>query len=105
MEKQTLFFNRLKDGVAPEDYESWVRDRDYPTARALPAISRYEILKLAEPIKSDGFEAQADYLEIVTVTSFDEYDEQLRGMAGRETFVAELRSYVDCVLVVRSETI
>ena len=105
IERQTLFFNRLKADVAAEDYESWVRERDYPTARALPAITRYEILKLNEPIRSGGLQVPADYLEIVTVTSFEEYDAQLQGMAGREAFVAELRSYVDCVLAVRSETV
>ncbi len=104
-EKQTLFFNRLKQNVAAQDYETWVRERDYPTARALPAITRYEILRLTEPVRSGGIDVPADYLEVVTVTSFEEYDEQLQGMPDRETFLAELRTYVDCVLAVRSETV
>lgn len=106
MEKQTLFFNRLKQGVAAEDYESWVRDRDYPTARALSTIVNFEILRLDDaPIRSGGIQVPADYLEVVTVTSFEDYDAELQHMPGREEFVAELRSYVECVLAVRSQTI
>lgn len=105
MEKQTLFFNRLQPGVMAEDYERWVRDRDYPTARALSTIVRYEILRLQEPSRPGGLDVPADYLEIVTVTSFDDYEAELKDMPGREEFLAELRSYVECVLAVRSRTV
>ena len=105
MEKQTLFFNALKPGVVAEDYERWVRDRDYPTARALSTIVRYEILRMEEPSRPGGIDVPADYLEIVTVTSYEDYEAELQSMPGREEFLAELRSYVECVLVVRSRTV
>lgn len=105
METQTLFFNRLKSGVVAADYERWVRDRDYPTARALSMIVHYEILRLEQPSLPGGIDVPADYLEIVTVTSFEDYEAELQGMPGREKFLAELRSYVECVLAVRSRTV
>lgn len=105
MEKQTLFFNRLKEGVTAEDYEQWVRERDYPTARALSTMVRYEILRLGEEVRRGAIDVPADYLEIATVTSFEDYEAELQGMTGREEFLAELRSYVECLLVVRSGTV
>lgn len=102
---QTLFFNRLKEGVTPEAYEAWVRERDYPTARALSSIRSYEIMRLDEPARPGGIDVPADYLEVVTVTTYEEYESELASMLGRDEFVAELRSFVDCVLVVRSHTI
>ncbi len=105
MEQQTLFFNRLKPGIAAEDYERWVRERDYPTARALSTIVSYEILRLDKHGLPNGDDVSADYLEIVTVTSFEDYDAQLKAMPDREAFLVELRSYVECALKVRSQTI
>jgi len=105
MERQTLFFNRLKEGVSAEDYEQWVRERDYPTARALSTMVRYEILRLGELVRPGAIDVPADYLEIATVTSYEEYDAELQGMAGREEFLTELRSYVECLLVVRSQAV
>lgn len=73
--------------------------------RALSTILRYEILRLRVASRPGLIDVPADYLEIVTVSSYDDYESELQGMPGRDKFLAEMRSYVECVLTVRSDTV
>ena len=41
-----FFLNKLRDGASADDYERWIREVDYPTARALPQIKSYIVAKI-----------------------------------------------------------
>ena len=72
MAQRVFFLNTLKDGVEPASYERWVEDRDYPVARAQPAILSYVVTRLEGHVL-DGSELPCQYLETIEVTSIDEY--------------------------------
>jgi hypothetical protein len=72
MAERVFFLNTLKDGVDPADYEEWVRRRDYPVARAQPSIRSYVVTRVEGHLAGEG-ELPCRYLEVIEVTSIDEY--------------------------------
>jgi hypothetical protein len=70
-----FFLNKLRPGVRGEDYERWVRDVDYPTARSLDTITSYVVAKMAATL--DGNPAPYDYIERVEITDIDDYRKEL----------------------------
>lgn len=92
MTTRVFFFNRLARGADPEAYERWVRDVDYPKARAVPSIRSYEVVRVDGPLRDTGI--PYDYVEVVEVTDLDAYRADLAALPGREQFVAELRSFI-----------
>jgi hypothetical protein len=72
MAQRVFFLNTLKDGVDVAAYEDWIRQRDYPVARAQPAILSYVVARLEGHV-NDGAELPCQYLETIEVTSIDEY--------------------------------
>jgi hypothetical protein len=88
MAERVFFLNTLKDGVDPRDYEEWVRRVDYPIARRQPAIVRYEVTRIEGRLNSDD-PSPCQYLEVIDVTSIDEYRASLDGNAELEALLAE----------------
>jgi hypothetical protein len=66
-----FFLNKLRPGASSADYERWVQEVDYPTARALPPIRSYVVAKMASTL--DGQPAPYDYIERVEITDIDDY--------------------------------
>lgn len=89
---RVFFFNRLRPGVAGADYEAWVREVDYPTARAIPSIVSYEVVRVDEPFRDSGI--PYDYIEVVEVTDTDTYRRDLENLLDRDRFIEQLRSFV-----------
>lgn len=70
-----FFLNKLRSGVKGEDYERWVRDVDYPTARSLDTIKSYVVAKMDATL--DGNPSPYDYVERVEITNIDDYRKEL----------------------------
>jgi hypothetical protein len=70
-----FFLNKLRPGATGEDYERWVRDVDYPTARSLDTINSYVVARMAATL--DGDPAPYDYIERVEITDIDAYRQEL----------------------------
>jgi hypothetical protein len=87
-----FFLNKLRDGVSGENYERWVREVDYPTARALKTIASYVVAKT--PTTLDGAASPYDYIERVEVTDIDAYRAELANAPGMEDFFAQWSSRV-----------
>jgi hypothetical protein len=93
MATRVFFMNTLKKGVEASEYEQWVREVDYPLARALPAIKEYTVSRLEGFVQGDG-ELPCEYLEVIDVTDLDEYKAALSGGPEVEKFFEEWSSYV-----------
>ncbi|MEV0440552.1 RedY protein [Streptomyces spectabilis] len=65
---------RLHDGVAPDRFESWVRDVDYATCPELPAVRAFGVQRSAHG--QDG--GPAEYFEIIEVTSAADFERDMR---------------------------
>ncbi|HEY7029905.1 MAG TPA: hypothetical protein VH482_01195 [Thermomicrobiales bacterium] len=70
-----FFLNRLRPGVKGEDYERWVREVDYPTARSLDTIHSYVVARMAATL--DGAAPTYDYVERVEISEIDAYRKEL----------------------------
>jgi hypothetical protein len=92
MTTRVFFFNRLNEGVDGADYERWVREVDYPTARSIPSIVSYEVVRVDGPFRDSG--VPCDFVEVVEITDLDDYRRDLEGLLDRDRFIAELRSFV-----------
>ena len=87
-----FFLNTLREGTTPDDYEQWVREVDYPTARALETIESYVVAKT--PTTLDGKPSPYDYVERVAVTDIDAYRQELADAPGMEDFFQQWSSRV-----------
>jgi len=75
MAHRVFFLNKLREGVDPAAYEQWVRQTDYPIARGFPSIERYEVTRLDATL--EGGPPAYHYLEVLEITSIDEYRQTL----------------------------
>jgi hypothetical protein len=103
MAERVFFLNTLKEGVDPTEYEGWVRRVDYPIARALPAIESYEVTRLEGTIGEGDLPAQ--YLEVIEVTSVEEYRAGLTGSPDIDRLFEEWSTYVGESLAVHGQVI
>jgi hypothetical protein len=70
-----FFLNKLRPSVTGEDYERWVREVDYPTARSLRTIRSYVVARMEATL--DGDASPYDYVERVEITDIDDYRREL----------------------------
>lgn len=84
----------LKPGVAPADYERWLREYDYPVARTLPSIESYRTHRIEGPIT--GLEGAGwHYLERIEVRDVAQYQADLASPAGQELIRQLYDNYLD----------
>ena len=53
MAYRVFFLNKLKPGVAPADYEAWVRDVAHPFAHGARSIDAYAVTRLDDSLDGD----------------------------------------------------
>jgi hypothetical protein len=66
----------LKDGISPEDFETWVRDTDQPTMRSLKRIRSFETYRATGLLIGEGAPSQS-YFEIFEI-------DDLAGFTGED---------------------
>jgi len=85
-------FLKLQDGVTEKEYETWLRESDWPVARTNPSLRDMKVFRVeaAGPgpaaLKDPPETAPARYIEILDITSLDELRADLRSPAMREVF-------------------
>jgi hypothetical protein len=90
---RVFFFNKLHAGADKAEYERWVREVDYPLARGLPAIESYYVTRAEGLVQGEG-EPPYDYVEVIDITSLEEYRNALGGGPEIEQFFKEWSSFV-----------
>ncbi len=76
-----FLISTLKPGVDPDEYEAWVRERDYALVRTLPNYTSYKVHRIRPPIQ--GAEASGwQYIERIEVKSLEQHDRDLATPAG-----------------------
>lgn len=106
MATRVFFFNRLRDGVDPAEYEDWVRRVDYPIARKQPSITRYEVSRLGGHVQADATDPLPyDYVEVIEITDIDSYRAGMDGNPEFEQLLREWSEYVGESIAVYGEVI
>jgi hypothetical protein len=104
MAQRAFFLNTLHEGVDPADYERWVREVDYPFARAQPTIQRYEVTRLEANLFGSEGDLPCQYLEVIDVTDVEAYQS---GAQGPEfaAFLEEWQGFVGTSAMVWGEIV
>jgi hypothetical protein len=76
-----FLISTLKPGVDPDDYERWVRERDYALVRSLPNYISYTVHRIRGPV-TDVPGAGWQYIERMEVRSLEQHDRDLASPAG-----------------------
>jgi hypothetical protein len=71
----------LKPGVAPQDYERWVRERDYRYTGSNPNFVSYRVHRIEGPI-SGAPDAGWQYVERIEVRSLEQHQKDLASPEG-----------------------
>jgi hypothetical protein len=104
MAQRVFFLNTLRDGVAPSDYEHWVRTVDYPIARRQVEIKSYVVTRLEGHLsRNDALPCQ--YLEVLEVTDVDDYRSMIDSSAEFQGLMDEFSKYVGATVAVYGEVI
>jgi hypothetical protein len=98
-----FFLNRLREGMSTEQYEQWVRDVDYPTARALKTISSYVVHRCDATF--EGEKPPYDYIERVEVTDLEAYRQELQSGEGMEGFFEQWSAHVGESIAIHGEEV
>jgi hypothetical protein len=88
-----FWFSRLRSGVDAAEYERWVREVDYRAARAIPSILSYRVHHIHGPCLGDA--APYDYVEVVEITTIDDYRRDIQQHPAAQTIAAEIGHYVE----------
>ena len=105
MATRVFFLNTLHDNVEGAAYEKWVREVDYPLARGLPQIRRYDVTRL-DGILTGEEPLPCQYLEVVDITDLEDYKAALFSDAPEvKAFFAEWSSFVAHSVAVHGEVI
>jgi len=104
MAERVFFLNTLRKDVDPTEYEDWIRLVDYPVARRQAAIESYVVTRLEGLIQGDG-SLPYQYLEVIEVTSVDEYRAGLTGNEEMDALLREWSTYVESSVAVHGEVV
>ncbi|WP_034269573.1 hypothetical protein [Haloechinothrix halophila] len=103
MTTHVFFLNKLRQDCDRDEYERWLREVDYPTARSLSSIEDYRVVRL-EGMLSES-ELPCDYVEIVEISDLDAYAKDIGDFPGRERFLEQLASFVDDAIITHGTVI
>lgn len=90
----TVFWmSRLKEGVQRDIYEGWLKEFDYVYSRRLNSVLSYR----AHRIEGAFLEGQKpyDYLEVIEVTSLEDYRRELEQNPAARAIAAEWGDYLE----------
>lgn len=60
----------LKPGVAPDQFEAWVRETDYPAMRGLKRVRSFVTCRTEKLLVGEG-EPPVDYVELFAIDDLD----------------------------------
>ena len=104
MAQRVFFLNTLHNGVTADEYESWVRQVDYPLARGLAEINSYIVTRVDGHLGSND-PKPFQYLEVIEVTDVDEYRAMMKSSAEFKGLMAEFSKYVASTVALYGEVI
>ena len=71
---QLILLYNLKDGVTRDDFETWVREIDYPAMRGLERVQSFTTYRTKALLMGEG-EPSVQYVEVFDVPDLDSFVE------------------------------
>lgn len=85
---------RLKPGVTAEQFEGWIRDRDYPAMRGLSRVSSYVNHRAERLLMGEGAPSM-DYIEVFDIPDLDGFVAQDMPGGVVQAIMGEFMGLVD----------
>lgn len=85
-----IWFWRLRPDVEAEDFETFLRETEFPAIGKLPSIGPYHSIRMVGPTRGDE-QLPYDYVEIAEITDIDNYRKDL----NEHPAIAEIRGEID----------
>ncbi|MEZ5101741.1 MAG: hypothetical protein R3C15_18470 [Thermoleophilia bacterium] len=104
MATRVYVLHRLREGVAPETYERWVQEVDYPLTDGTPEIASYQVVRLSEQLMGGEGAPPWDYLELIEPADYDAYIAKITS-PDLQGFFAEWSSHVADFVAMKAETV
>ncbi len=82
MQKFMIVLFNLKEGVSPADYEKFIAEEDAPVVRQLPSVIDMKVNRVVGTM--DGAPAPYQYMELITVTDFEQLGADAQSQAVQE---------------------
>ncbi|MCW5748147.1 MAG: hypothetical protein KIT36_18310 [Alphaproteobacteria bacterium] len=77
-----IVISTLKPGVNPDDYERWVRERDYAYTRSHSNFISYQVHRIRGPVEGMA-NAGWSYVERIEVKDLDQHRRDLASPDGK----------------------
>lgn len=91
-------FAVLKSGIEPADYEEWVRQVDYAAGREIPSITNYRVYRVnGSGIGQSLGPYLCDYVEVIDVTSMEEYFADIREHPAVRPIIEQIGDYISSI--------
>lgn len=85
----------LKPGVRPEDYERWVRERDYEYTGRNPNFVSYRVHRIEGAVSGAPPGAAWQYVERIEVKSLEQHQKDLASPEGVQLLKELYDNYLD----------
>jgi len=85
-----FFLTKLKMGVNAKDYERWVHETDYPTAKKMKSVKSYKVHRINGALLGDKV---YDYIEVIEISGVEDFGKDLNSEAGKK-LLAEWSNYI-----------
>ena len=93
----------LKPGTDIAEYEKWARDKDVPTASALPSVKGFTIHRATGLFGSDE-KPPYEYFEVLDITDLDAFVKDVSDPAFQQA-AAPFQQYADAPQFILTEDI
>ena len=97
-----VLFN-LNENVSMADYEKWAKETDLPTARALPSVDKFELLKSEGLLISDEA-SPYQYIELLTINNMDQFGKDVSTEVMQQV-ASEFQAFADNPLFILTSTL
>ena len=95
---------KLKPGVAREDYENWIRQKDYPTIRGIRRVANMVNHRTTGLLLGEGAPS-FDYIEVFDIPDLDGFVAEDMPGGVIQGIMGEFMGYVDSPEFVIAEAV
>ncbi len=92
-----VFTYKLKLGVAPEVYEKWIEEFDYPHVQKMIGVILSQRIYRVKGTVFGGGKPPYDYVEVIEFTNIQDYLHLLQTNPNAQAIAAEVPKYVEVV--------
>lgn len=96
---------KLKDGVSPADFETWIRTRDYPAMRGLARVASFVTHRATGMLLDPNGRPPIDYVEMFDVPDLAGFMGEDFGGATVQAILGEFMDFAEDPQIMVAEAV